>query len=265
MKIIDTHAHVYPAKIADKASENIGQFYHLKMRHSGGVDELRTEAKSAGITRVVINSVATKAEQVVSINNFIADTANGDKQFFTGLATIYPFAPISDIEKEIARVKTLDLRGVKMHPDFQQFKINSKEAFAVYEILESAQLPVLLHTGDSRFEFSNPKYVPDVIRRFPNLTIVAAHFGGWSEWGDSVRLLAGVTDKLYADTSSSFYEFTPEKATEIIRAFGAEQLMFGTDYPMWTASDELAYFNNLDLTENERECILYKTAEVLYR
>ena len=36
--------------------------------------------------------------------------------------------------------------------------------------------------------------------------------------------------------------------------------MFGTDYHMWSAVDELERFNRLPLTEQERQDILYRNA-----
>ena len=37
--------------------------------------------------------------------------------------------------------------------------------------------------------------------------------------------------------------------------------MFGTDFPMWSASEEMKKINKLDLKDDERELILYKNAE----
>ena len=38
--IIDFHAHIYPAKIAEKATSSIGKFYTSPMEHSGHSEEL---------------------------------------------------------------------------------------------------------------------------------------------------------------------------------------------------------------------------------
>ena len=49
-----------------------------------------------------------------------------------------------------------------------------------------------------------------------------------------------------------------------MRAYGAERVMFATDYPMWNPKDELERFDKLDLTAEEREQILCKTASKLF-
>jgi predicted TIM-barrel fold metal-dependent hydrolase len=101
------------------------------------------------------------------------------------------------------------------------------------------------------------------MKDFPNLVVIAAHFGGWSEWDDGVAALSGLKN-LYVDTCSSLYTITPEQARAAINAYGAEHVMFATDYPMWCAKDELAYIDKIDLTDAERELILYKNALRLF-
>ena len=72
MEIIDSHAHIYPAKIAEKATVAIGDFYDIKMEMPAGTSErLIEEGTKAGISKFVVHSCATKAQQVRSINEFI--------------------------------------------------------------------------------------------------------------------------------------------------------------------------------------------------
>ena len=37
-KIIDFHAHIYPQKIVEKATESVGNFYGISMGHDGSVE-----------------------------------------------------------------------------------------------------------------------------------------------------------------------------------------------------------------------------------
>ena len=56
----------------------------------------------------------------------------------------------------------------------------------------------------------------------------------------------------------------PRRAVEIIRAYGVENVFFGTDYPLWDASEELERFDALELTDQERELILHKNVERVF-
>ena len=58
-EIIDSHAHIYPDKIARKAAVVIGQFYDISMDCDGSVEGLIKTGKRAGIGRFLVHSVAT--------------------------------------------------------------------------------------------------------------------------------------------------------------------------------------------------------------
>ena len=65
---------------------------------------------------------------------------------------------------------------------------------------------------------------------------------------------------MYVDCSSSMYAMTDQEIVRRIRLFGADHVMFGTDYPMWEPKRELERFMNLPLHDDEREQVLWKTA-----
>jgi predicted TIM-barrel fold metal-dependent hydrolase len=116
------------------------------------------------------------------------------------------------------------------------------------------KLPILLHMGDDRFEFSKPARLINVAKRFSNVNFIAAHFGGYRCWDDAV-LYKGLKN-VYFDTCSSLPFIYPQKAKQLIDMLGAERFFFGTDFPMWDAVGELERFYKIELTEKEREMIL---------
>ena len=64
-------------------------------------------------------------------------------------------------------------------------------------------------------------------------------------------------EDIYVDTSSALFALTPKEATSIIRAYGVDRALYGTDYPMWKPKGELRRFDRLELTDGERERILW--------
>jgi hypothetical protein len=261
MKIIDSHVHIYPDKIAEKASAGISTFYDIHVKYDGTIAKLLEICKRNNIVKCIACSVATSPEQVMIINDFMAECVKISSGFFTGLAALHPGMSELEIESELSRAQTLNLKGIKIHPDFQRFQIDDPKVYKIYEQAEG-RFPILFHTGDKRYNYSGPPRLAKVLRDFPKLTAIGAHFGGWSEWGE-VGCLAGF-ENLYVDTSSSLYELTPNRANELINLFGEERVMFGTDYPMWDADGELEYIKKLKLSERVRELIFYKNAERLY-
>jgi len=258
MRIIDSHAHIYPAKIASKASRAISEFYEIPMKYEGSIAELLASGDRIGVEKYVVHSTATKAEQVASINDFILGEVAKESRFI-GFGTLHP--DFAGFEGEVARIKAAGLRGIKLHPDFQKFEIDTPKMDPIYEILSEAGLPVLVHAGDRRYDFSGPRRIARVLDRHPGLKVIAAHFGGYTEWDESLELLAG--RELWFDTSSTLFTLPAETAKKIISKHGPERFLFGSDFPMWDHEDELARFLALGLSARENESILAGNAAEL--
>lgn len=260
MKIIDTHCHVYPDKIADKAANATGTFYSLATHHNGSVGRLTERGEIAGIDHFIINSLATTPQQVHAINTFISSVVNSDEKKYTGLGTLHQ--DTEDLDASVNEILSLGLKGIKLHPDIQHVKLNDERVMRFFEVVRG-RLPFLVHFGDKRYDNSNPKEVKPVLEAFPETQFIGAHFGGWSIWKEASYELYKY-DNLMVDCSSSLYAMTPDEAVELIRLYGADRVMFGTDYPLFDPVEEMERFNKLKLTEDEREKILYKNAVKLY-
>lgn len=252
MEIIDAHAHIYPSKIAQKATDTIGAFYDIKMEMPAGTaDKLIEDGSRVGISRYVVHSVATTAHQVRSINEFI----NSEKQAhpeFIGFITLHQDLTEEEVNNEIDWAIKNGFKGIKLHPDFQKFNIDDENAEKFYR-LASNKLPILLHMGDDRYEYSKPYKLVKMAKKYPNTNFIAAHFGGYRCWDDAV-LYKGLNN-VYFDTCSSLPFITAKKAKEIIDMLGVNKFFFATDFPMWDAKNEIERFNKLPLTDKEREMI----------
>lgn len=262
MEIIDAHAHIYPEKIAAKATDTIGIFYDIKMQMPAGTpEELLRVGKCAGISRYVVHSVATTAHQVRSINEFIKREVEAHPEFI-GFITLHQDLSEDEVIREVEWAVENGMHGIKLHPDFQKFNIDDETAEKFYRAAEG-KLPILLHMGDDRYEYSKPKRLVAMAKKYPNTTFIAAHFGGYRCW-DEAEIYLGL-DNIYFDTCSSLPFITTERAYELIKAFGADRFFFATDFPMWDATEELERFNKIPLTDEERELILSKNIKRVLR
>lgn len=256
MEIIDFHAHIYPDKIAEKATHSVGEFYTLPMQKVGSVDALFASGDSAGVNRFVVQSVATSPRQVESINHFIRETCEAHPQRLIGFGTIHP--GMENPVEEVERCLQMGLRGIKIHPDVQQFDMDDPAMFPVYDAIQG-RVPMLIHCGDYRYDYSHPRRLAHVLDEFPRLDVVAAHFGGWSLFDLAMEYL--LPRRCWLDTSSSFAFLGKVRAREIIRAYGAERIVFGDDFPMWDHQSELETLLSLGLTDRENERILSGNAK----
>lgn len=255
MRIIDFHAHIYPEKIAAKAVQTIGKFYDSPMAYTGLPSELLTSGSAIGVEYYVIHSTATKSEQVVSINNYIIAEAEKESRFIA-FGTIHP--DFVSASMEIERILKAGVKGIKLHPDFQKFEADSPKMDTIYDILAELHIPVLIHAGDCRYDFSGPRRIAHILQKHPKIQLVAAHFGGYSEWDEAFDVLAG--RDLWFDTSSSFWKLPVSEALKMIEKHGADRFLFGSDFPMWDHASELKRFYSLGLNEADNRAILFDNA-----
>ena len=253
MKIIDAHAHIFPTKIAFKASESIGDFYGIPMSSDASVDSLLKGEKELGASYALVCSSALSPAQVVSINDFISKEVSEHPELI-GFAAMH--RDMEEFKEEIKRVKALGLRGVKFHNDMQQIDIDDPKMFPIYEAIANEGLAVLFHMGDNRYDYSAPEKMVKVAKEYPHLTVIGAHFGGYRRWNDSYH--NPKLDNVYYDTSSSLFMIDNTTAERFIDHFGPDRFFFGSDFPMWNPKKELDRFMKLNLSDEVREMILYK-------
>ncbi len=262
MKIADIHTHIFPSKVAAKATETIGEFYNVEseMFCPASAENLLKYGKAAGVCRFAVCSSAINAHQVSAINIFIAQECNQHPELL-GLATLFP--TMKNYQEEIDRFLSLGLHGVKIHSDFQKIPIDEPKALPMYQELARRGIPVLFHMGDRRYDYASPFRLKNLTRQVPDLVVIAAHFGGYQVWDASYETPQG--PNVWYDTSSSLAFLPYDQAMRMLDRFGPERFLYGSDFPMWDPSKELTRFMALDLDPETQEKILYGNFMNLFR
>lgn len=270
MTVIDAHAHIYPEKIAAKAVNAVGAFYGVEqaMAGKGTAESLLQSCTKSPITHFIVHSVATTAHSVTAINNFLAEQQQVHPEFIA-FGTMHP--DFENMEAEVDRAISLGLHGFKLHPDTQQVNMDDPRLMNFYEIIQG-RLPLVLHTGDYRYGYSNPERLKKVLHTFPDLVVDAAHFSGWSIFDrgfdimhtDDLHDLA-LEERLFVDSSSSVAFTGTRHLAELVHLWGADRVMFGSDFPMWDPAEEFDQQITQQLpgtfTDDELEKLLFRNAE----
>ena len=266
--IIDFHTHTFPDKIAAAAIGKLEQAAHSRAYASGTRDSLLQSMHSAGIDRAVVLPVATNPLKCASMND-TSHTLDG-QDGLTYFAAIHPDAP--DWHAELGRAKLLGFKGVKIHPVYQNVAINDPRFIRILARCGELGLIVVMHNGaDIGFpgvEKCSPAMLQDAVRQAGPVTLVAAHMGGWRNWQEVPEYLLD-TD-VYLDTAFSLGSispidnyYTPEELPmldeaqfcELVRIFGAERILFGTDSPWDDMAQCVERIRCLPLTADEQLAI----------
>lgn len=258
MNVIDAHCHVYPEPIAKKASDAVSSFYDIDMDvEEGTTAGLLRACENSPINRFIIHSVATRPDQVRTINDFIAGECDTHDEF-TGFMTLHQDLTDDQLQTEIDHAMESGLVGIKLHPDTQAVDMDDPRLMRVYEIAQAKKLPMIIHCGDYRYDFSHPRRMKRILNDFPDLVVDAAHFGGWSIFDLAVEYLEN--ERCFMDMSSSIAFIGLRRTKELTDLYGTDRIMFGSDFPMWNPADELDAFLTAGFSDKELENLLCNNA-----
>ena len=205
--------------------------------------------------------IAVQAAKIV--NDGIAEYVAGKPDRFAGLGSA-PMPAGDEAAKELERcVKTLGLKGVQILTNVNGQELSDPAFASFWKKAEELQALVVLHPLGfseakrlSRFSFNNTIGNPldttialhylifdGVLERHPNLKILAVHGGGYlaaysgridHSWGarsdahgDLPSPPTSYLKKIYFDS----VVFTPYQLAELVRLYGADHIIMGTDYP----------------------------------
>lgn len=262
--IIDAHCHIYPNKIAHKAALHISDFYEGLNYVGGDVTTLLDLMEQQGIDYAVVNSAAMTPHQVESVNRFLLESAQAHPDKFAPVGSVHPDCTDAELDAGIRYLTDNGFHGLKLHPDMIQVALDDPRMLRIYARCQEAGLTVLLHTGDPRYDYSNPNRLEPVVKQFPRLTIVGGHFAGRDFFREAADRMHGYPN-IFADCSSSFSAMSMEDILYCIRTFGTDKLMFGTDYPVMRPFEDRDYMFRFGLSETELDDMLWRNAARIYK
>ncbi len=260
MKFIDFHCHVYPYKIARRATDYLTSTFDAKAEWPATVENLLIFGSAAGISNFVLLPVSQKVDHVRKINDFAISENHAENKIIS-FGTIH--AGLENICGEIEYIKKSGLHGIKIHPDQQGFAIDDERLFEAYSFLSDINFPILFHCGDKKINLSHPERTKKIIKNFPKLNMICAHFGGWQVFDQARQLLS--KENIHFDMSSSMYYLGREKTAAFINDYGAEKIFFGTDFPLWGQEKEIEKFMTLGISDRQKEMIAHENAENFFK
>lgn len=259
--IIDAHTHIWPDKIADIAL-TANPVPGLEPRGDGKVSGLEQSMLRTGVDLSCCLAIANEARHVHRVNEFVAGVAS-ETRFPVG--TVHVDLPV---EENIESLRRNGITAVKVHPLFQRFALDDPRLWDIFEAFGD-EFSVIAHVGAGGDAFTNSLSSPDMVRRitrqFPELRLVACHFGGYKLFDDAEELLSGSDVVLETSWPPSLALLRPERVKRLIRHHGSERIAFGSDWPMTDPKAELEALDSLGLRSDEIENVLGATLARVYR
>ena len=229
--------------------------------HDGTVKSLVALQERDGVDYSVVLNIATNSHQQSKVNDFAISLKEVDGLIPFG--SIHPDSP--NALEELERLKENGIKGVKLHPDYQNFFVDEKRMLPIYEKIASLGLITLFHCG---YDIGYPEPVhctaqalANVLPVFDGAPVVAAHFGGIWSLPETRKHLVG--KNVYLDTAYCYGMITPRYAKELIDIHGADKILFASDAPWNAPWQDIELIKCFGLNVDEEKAVLGENARKL--
>ena len=258
--IIDFHTHAFPDRIAHTAMEKLSfASGGLIPQTDGTIAGLHAIMSRDNISKSVLLGIATNEKQQQSVNDFVT-AYESDKIIPFG--SVYPHS--NDALCELERIKAMGLKGIKFHPEYQQFFVDDEKMKPLYKKASQLGLIVLFHAGEDMGYPAPYHATPERLRtaaKWIYSPMVCAHWGSANMGEDVLKYLCDIP--VYFDTAFGYATMSKDKAQRILDKKGADLILFGSDCPWHAPHWDVGMIETLDLSQNDKEKIYHLNAEKL--
>jgi uncharacterized protein len=259
-KIIDFHTHAFPDALAEKAMAQLHSEADMVSYLDGRVSSLLASMDKAGIEASVLCCIATRPshfEQILLWSKQI----RSDR--IVPFPSVHPDDPQA-VEK-INQVVREGFKGMKFHPYYQDFDLDSPKMDSIYEALSANNLIVVMHTGFDiafeRIDRAGTKRILNVTGRFPGLKLITTHLGGWYNWDAVEKDLLG--KPVYMDISVSREFLGDQRFRRMLLAHPLDYILFGTDSPWADQTEAIEAIQRFNLPDILVDKLFYENAKKL--
>lgn len=191
--IIDVHTHTFPDKIAASAIASMendiltSQNFEVKAEREGTFESLSQSTIDAGIDISLVCPVATNIRQPEKINSLaLSINEQTEKTHVFTLGAIHP--DCENYREIIDEVVAMDLRGIKIHPDYQNVDFDDERYIRIMDYAANKGLAIITHAGEDvglpGTIHCTPDKVLNVLKHIQPEKLILAHMGGWRAWDE---------------------------------------------------------------------------------
>lgn len=258
--IIDVHGHL--------GNINLAPFWQAD------APTLEKYCREAGVDTLCVSSSRSLMYDVRE-GNAELDSALNNTDRLLGYVVVNPMFPESAEDLRLLESNP-KFRGVKVHPDYHGYNLNSKSRQRFLDDIADQTKLMLFHvscmpgTG-----FADAVQVAEFAARHPRTNFILAHMAGIFQNGnypyfpnlDNLeRVSAMRLSNVYIDTAHFLMYVYPGVMERMVELAGAGQIVFGSDVPLQGAMQmrfAIETIQAMNISEEDKEKILWRNAAAL--
>jgi predicted TIM-barrel fold metal-dependent hydrolase len=211
---------------------------------------------------------AAIGEAWTAYNLWAAALARAEPDRFRACVAVDPLLLGEDWARDmIERGLAAGASAIKIMPAWIGVPPSDPGMRVVWELADEHGLPVVSQSGLTDYaDTSHPDNFAPVARDYPRANVIQAHMGLGAE--DRTAALLAEHANVFVDTSAWFNIVAaadswlhrergteppaPEQVAELLRSFGIDRVLFGTNYAIREADAPHQWIRSLPLAEDER-------------
>ena len=266
--VIDSHTHIFPDPVAQKAIPELAALLKARPAMDGTVNGLLESMENGDIDISIVLPIVTHPHQFDSILRFavhLNETYSAGRRRIHSLASVHPLEPA--FAEQLRLIRREGFTGIKIHPPYQGVELNDIRYKRIIEKASELGLSVTTHAGFDVYcphhNYCSVDMILEVLHDVAPPALVAAHLGNNSYYDEVEKKLCG--QNLYFDTAYSILHISETQLAGIIRQHGADKVLFATDVPWADQKASVERLRNLPgLSPEEKERLLFRNAASLY-
>src|SRR5215472_2200709 len=218
MEVVALDAHTHMGRRTTPLGHGVASFL--------GNDLVRN-LDEAGLDRAVAFPLGAPYTDYSESNKIIAEEVAKYPQRIIGFCRINPnFGPEATIKSLDHCLGTLQLKGIKLHPEIEFFDPNEEALMEpVYHAARRYRVPIIFHTGMS--SKAAPAVIAELAARYRDVPVILGHMGV-SEYVKQAVAVARQNENIFLETS--VVGWMP-LLLEAFRGVGTGKILFGSDHP----------------------------------
>jgi predicted TIM-barrel fold metal-dependent hydrolase len=269
MRAIDFHVHLPTPEWLDVTMEGYieaaERYFRSKVARKT-LEELAEEYRRLDMLALLLAwDAETGTSRPRLPNELVAAATRDHPDVFAGFGSVDPLKGARAVEG-LDQIQELGLKGVKFHPSIQRFAPDDERYWPVFERCQELGLIALFHTGTSgigagmpggqgvRLDYCRPIRLDTVAAEFPNLQVIAAHFG--FPWHEEMLAIALHKTNVFVDISGWAPRYIPASVIREMKGRLQDQFLFGSDYPFISPQRCLEELEQLEIPAPVLEKVL---------
>jgi predicted TIM-barrel fold metal-dependent hydrolase len=243
--VIDAHTHIFPPELCRDRSTHIGRdvwfstLYENPKALLATAEDLIASMDAAGIARSIVCGFPWSDPALCRVHNeYMAAAAGRFPKRISWLGIVVPGSISAEVDARWCFEN--GARGLgEINADAQGVDLRDAAAFCSIDgICRESGRPIMLHTSEPVGHAypgkgsATPDKLLAFLTAFPELKVVAAHWGGGLPFYELMPEVAALTRRLVYDSAASTYLYRFQIFRSVLDVIGADRVLFASDYPV---------------------------------